>query len=67
MATKWSIQIAVDLTGVRAVRVLGNGWELPDAYNLLSKLSPVVQELDLIAKGEGPGAQQDAGSEVNQS
>jgi len=54
----FSIEIALDGGGVRAVRVYGKCWEQPQAYALLEKIGPLIQQLDALVKGkplpEGP-------------
>jgi len=48
----FSIEIALDGGGVRAVRVYGKCWEQPQAYALLERIGPVIKQLDVVVKGE---------------
>ncbi len=50
----FSIEIALDGGGVRAVRVYGKGWEQQQAYALLERIGPLIQQLDALLRGESP-------------
>jgi hypothetical protein len=50
----FSIEIALDGGGVRAVRVYGKCWEQPQAYALLERIGPLIQQLDVLVRGESP-------------
>ena len=50
----FSIEIALDCGGVRAVRVYGKGWEQKQAYALLERIGPLIQQLDALLRGESP-------------
>ena len=50
----FSVEIALDGGGVRAVRVYGKCWEQPQAYALLERIGPLIQQLDALAKEESP-------------
>ena len=47
----FSVEITLDTTGVRSVRVLGKDWnDSAEAHALLQRLSPLIQRLDATAK-----------------
>lgn len=48
---QFSIEITVDTSGVRAVRIYGKSWEHSTAaYELLERLGPLIQQVDDVAK-----------------
>jgi hypothetical protein len=63
MSCPFSIEITLDVTGVRSVRVLGEGWDQGrGAHALLQRLSRLIHQLDTEAKrdatpGLGKGGQ----------
>jgi len=44
------IQIELDDNGIQAVRVLGDRWHQPSAYELIDSLSPILDQIDKLAK-----------------
>lgn len=47
----FSVEILLDTGGVRSVRVLGEDWsQSAAAHALLQRLSPLIQELDAVAR-----------------
>jgi len=44
------IEIKLDDKGVQAVRVVGNRWEQRSAYELVDRLSPILDQIDRLAK-----------------
>ncbi len=52
MTCPFSIEITLDSTGVRTVKVLGEGWgeKSAGAHALLQRLSPLIQQLDAEAR-----------------
>ena len=48
-----TIEICVSFQGVQAVRIYGKDWEDgAPAYSLLQRLSPLIRQLDSLAKQE---------------
>lgn len=57
----FTVEITLDASGVRSVRVLGKDWEQgTDAHALLHRLSPLIQQLDTVAKSFGDFGQSDS-------
>lgn len=51
MLCSCSVEITLDASGVRSVRVLGKNWDhSADAHALLQYLSPLIQKLDAETK-----------------
>lgn len=48
----WSIEIALDSNGLRTVRIYGKSWEQPEAYALLGRLGPSLQQLHALVTAE---------------
>ena len=55
MPGPFSIQVTINSKGVQGMKVLGDGWEQPQAYALLEKIGPLVQQLDALVRGESVG------------
>jgi len=45
------IEIKLDDKGVQAVRVVGDRWDQRSAYELVDRLSPILDQIDRLAKG----------------
>ena len=51
----FSVEITLDMRGVRSVRVLGKDWgHGAEAHALLQRLSPLIQQLDAEVKRGAP-------------
>jgi hypothetical protein len=49
----FSVEITLDMKGVRSVRVLGKDWDQSvQAHALLQRISPLIQQLDAEVKRE---------------
>jgi hypothetical protein len=49
----FSVEITLDTSGVRSVRVLGQDWDQSaEAHALLQRLSPLIQQLHTTAKND---------------
>lgn len=44
------IEIELDEKGVQAVRVVGDRWDQRTAYELVDRLSPILDQIDRLAK-----------------
>jgi hypothetical protein len=64
LVSSFSVEITLDLSGVRSVRVLGKNWDQSaQAHVLLQRLSPLIQQLDAEVK-RGASPKEAPGTEV---